>query len=111
MADETNNGAEAGAEAARQERLEEQIARLQADIMAISATLQRLTGEKIADAQKMAGEQYGDALRQGRQVLEDVTDQAGEFERTLKRTIRERPLTAVASALGIGYLLAMLSRR
>ena len=48
--------------------------------------------------------------RQGQNVIEDVQDQAGAFEQQLKDTIREKPLTAVASAIGIGFVLALLSR-
>jgi ElaB/YqjD/DUF883 family membrane-anchored ribosome-binding protein len=101
---------EATAAATDTAELKEQISKLQSDIMAISATLQRLTGEKIAEAQKTASGQYEQAMRQGRHMFEDVTDQATELERSLKHTIREKPLTAVATALGIGYVLALLSR-
>ena len=48
--------------------------------------------------------------RQGQHVVEDVQDQASALEKQLKDTIREKPLTAVASAVGIGFILALLSR-
>jgi ElaB/YqjD/DUF883 family membrane-anchored ribosome-binding protein len=110
MADEAPQENPEANTAADTAALREQVSKLQADILAISATLQRLTGEKLSEAQKTASSQYEEALRQGRNVFEDVTDQASELERSVKRTIREKPLTAVAAALGIGYVLALLSR-
>lgn len=92
------------------ERLEDQIAKLQTDVKAIAATLQKLTSEKLDEARQRADGTYEEAVRQGRHVLDDVAGQASEFEHSLKQNIRERPLTAVATALGIGYVLALLSR-
>ena len=47
---------------------------------------------------------------QGQQVVDEVQDQASAMEQQLKDTIRDKPLTAVASAVGIGFLLALLMR-
>jgi ElaB/YqjD/DUF883 family membrane-anchored ribosome-binding protein len=43
-------------------------------------------------------------------LVEEAQDQAGEYEKQLKDTIREKPLTAVATALGIGFVLALITR-
>ena len=43
-------------------------------------------------------------------MVEEAQDQAGEYEQQLKDTIREKPLTAVATALGVGFVLALLTR-
>lgn len=95
---------------AREEQLEVQIAQLQADLKGIAATLAKLSNDKVNEAKDVARSEALQLQRKGQHVLEDMQDQAGEFEQQLKDRIREKPLTAVASALGIGFILALLSR-
>lgn len=83
----------------REARLEEQVEQLQNDLKEIAATLARIGKSEAKQLQ-----------RKGEQVVEDVQDQASAVEKQLKDTIREKPLTAVASALGIGFILALLTR-
>jgi ElaB/YqjD/DUF883 family membrane-anchored ribosome-binding protein len=94
----------------REEQLEEQVMQLQADLKTITATLAKLTSEKVSDAKRAASGEIDKVRQQGQNVIEDVQDQAGQLEQQLKDTIREKPLTAVASAIGIGFVLALLSR-
>lgn len=95
----------------REEHLEDQIAQLQTDLKAIAATLAKLSGDKVNEARDVAQGEMRHLKRQGQHVIDDVQDQAGAMEKQLKDTIREKPLTAVASAVGIGFILALLSRR
>ncbi len=94
----------------REAQLEEQVAQLQDDIKAIAATLARLSNEKVSEVRGAAKTEVRNLQRQGQHVVEDVQDQASALEKQLKDTIREKPLTAVASAVGIGFILALLSR-
>tara|TARA_R110002124_G_scaffold114535_31_gene269540 strand:- start:10379 stop:10738 length:360 start_codon:yes stop_codon:yes gene_type:complete len=94
----------------REEQLEDQVAQLQADLKAIAATLSKLSSDKVSEASNTAKEEFRHIQRQGQHVLDEAQDQAGAFEQQLKDTIREKPLTAVASAIGIGFILALLSR-
>ncbi|MGV8831157.1 MAG: DUF883 family protein [Devosia sp.] len=94
----------------REEQLEDQIAQLQSDLKAIGATLSKLTANKVNEATDTAKDEARNLQRQGQHVIDDVQDQAGAIEQQLKDTIREKPLTAVASAVGIGFILALLSR-
>ena len=95
----------------REEQLELQIAQLQADLKGIAATLAKLSTDKVTEAKQLAKSEVAQLQLKGQHVLEDVQDQAGEFEQQLKDKIREKPLTAVASAIGVGFILALLSRR
>jgi len=99
------------ATASREERLEEQVAQLQADLKGIAATLAKLGGDKITEAREVAQSEVRHLRRQGQHMMDDVQEQAGEIEQQFKATIREKPITAVAAALGIGYILALISRR
>jgi ElaB/YqjD/DUF883 family membrane-anchored ribosome-binding protein len=105
-----SNGTRASAKP-REEQLEDQIAQLQTDLKTIAATLAKLSGEKVNEVRDVAQGEMRHLKRQGQHVIDDVQDQAGAMEQQLKDTIREKPLTAVASAVGIGFILALLSRR
>lgn len=95
---------------AREAQLEDQVSQLQDDIKAIAATLARLSNEKVNEVRDVAKSEARHLQRQGQHVVEDVQEQASALEQQLKDTIREKPLTAVASAVGIGFILALLSR-
>ena len=94
----------------REQELEVQISQLQADLKGISETLAKLTGEKMGEARAVAKTEMRHLQAKGQQMLGEAQDQAGEMEKQLKDTIREKPLTAVAAAAGIGFVLALLTR-
>ena len=95
---------------ARERELEEQVAQLQEDLKAITSTLRKLSGEKANTAQNIAISEMQHLKSQGEAMLAEAQDQASVYEKQLKDTIREKPLTAVASALGVGFVLALLTR-
>jgi ElaB/YqjD/DUF883 family membrane-anchored ribosome-binding protein len=95
---------------AREAQLEDQVAQLQTDLKAIAATLARLGNEKVSEVRDVAKGEARHLQRQGQHVIDDVQEQASAMEKQLKDTIREKPLTAVASAVGIGFILALLTR-
>src|SRR5688572_12806160 len=90
--------------------LEDQIEQLQDDVRAIAKSLTRLGEDKVKEAQRYARGEYKNLLHQGQSVAGDVTDEFEAVEKQIKDTIRARPLTAMASAIGIGFLLAVLTR-
>lgn len=94
----------------REKELEAQVAQLQTDLKAITETLGKLTGEKVGEARDVAKAEMRHLQRKGQHMLDEAQDQAGEMEKQLKDTIREKPLTAVAAAAGIGFVLALLTR-
>ncbi|WP_164854854.1 MULTISPECIES: DUF883 family protein [unclassified Devosia] len=96
--------------ASKEQQLEQQVSQLQNDIRDIAATLAQLTGEKVTEARGIAETEMHRLKRHGQNALDEVQDQAGALEESLKQTIREKPFTAVASALGVGFILALLSR-
>ena len=90
--------------------LEDQIDQLQDDVRAIAKSLTRMGEDKVKEAQRYARGEYKNLLHQGQSVLGDVSDEFEAVEKQIKDTIRARPLTAMASAIGIGFLLAVLTR-
>lgn len=97
-------------EEAREAELQAQISQLQTDLKAIAATLTKLTGEKVEEVRDAAKGEMRHLRRQGQGLLDEAQSQAGAMEKQLTDTIREKPLTAVASAMGIGFILALLTR-
>jgi ElaB/YqjD/DUF883 family membrane-anchored ribosome-binding protein len=90
--------------------LEEQIEQLQQDLKGIAATLAGLAGDKVTEARGVAEKEARHLARTGQHAVDEVQDELGQLERRLKDTIREKPLTAVAGALALGFLLAVVSR-
>jgi hypothetical protein len=42
--------------------------------------------------------------------MENAQDEFSAFEKQIKDTIREKPLTAVAGAMALGFLIAVITR-
>lgn len=91
-------------------QLQAQIDRLQDDIKAIANSLTKVGKEKIAEGRGRAKSEYKNLLHAGEQYVDLAMDEFGQVEKQIKDTIREKPLTAVVSAIGIGFLLAILTR-
>jgi ElaB/YqjD/DUF883 family membrane-anchored ribosome-binding protein len=94
----------------RNEGLEEQMARLQADLKAIAATIAGMADDKAAEATGAARSQVRHLVHSGQQAVDTVQDEFGEMEKQIKDTIRAKPLTAVAGAIAIGFCLALITR-
>ena len=96
--------------AAAPDNLEAQVAQLQADIKSITQTLQRMGENKVGEVQGMAKRRAADLRGRGEEMLESAQDEFNAFEKQIKDTIREKPLTAVAGALAMGFILAVITR-
>jgi len=94
----------------REAQLEDQISQLQNDLKSIASTLAKLSNDKVNEVKAVAKSEAHHLQRQAEHVVEDVQERASDLEAQLKDTIREKPLTAVASAMGIGFILALLTR-
>ena len=105
----TEAGAKASADL-HSEELSEQIAQLQKDLKSIASTVSSLAESKVAEAQAVAKKEIGNIAKAGQHTVEDVQDEFSHLEKQLKDTIRQKPLTAVAGAIALGFLLAVVSR-
>jgi ElaB/YqjD/DUF883 family membrane-anchored ribosome-binding protein len=113
------NGARRASAAARaaaasaeshEDELGDQISQLQADMKAIAQTLAGLAEDKVNEAQSVAKREVKNVTKAGQNAIEDAQDEFNQLERQIKDTIREKPLTAVAGAIALGYILAVVSR-
>ena len=96
--------------AAEPDDLEAQIAQLQADIKSITQTLGRMGEDKVGEVQGLAKRRAAALRGKGEEMLESAQDEFNAFEKQIKDTIREKPLTAVAGAIALGFILAVVTR-
>lgn len=91
--------------------LEADIAQLKADLANIAKQLQ-VTGEHSYGTARRAAAEGVDQLRaQGEAAMEKVRVNANDLEAQLAASVREKPLTALGIAAGVGFLLALMTRR
>jgi ElaB/YqjD/DUF883 family membrane-anchored ribosome-binding protein len=95
---------------AREDDLSAQVQQLQSDLKSIASTLATLAEDKVHDAQSVAKREVKNVAKAGQNALEDAQDEFGALEKQIKDTIREKPLTAVAGAIALGFVLAVVSR-
>ncbi|MCO4317485.1 DNA gyrase subunit B [Phyllobacterium sp. 21LDTY02-6] len=98
-------------EAQTDQDLQAQVAALKEDIANIAATLSRIGKDSTRGARANAAETLETARLKGEEALDDLRLRAKDLEEQLAETVRENPLTTVAVAAGIGFLLACLTRR
>ena len=94
----------------RDDDLELQIERLQQDLKAIASSVTQLAERKVGEAQGRAETEVRNLVKGGQQAMEELQDEFSDVERQLKQTIRRKPLTAVAGAMALGFVLALITR-
>jgi ElaB/YqjD/DUF883 family membrane-anchored ribosome-binding protein len=81
------------------------------DAEALLRATEGQAGEKIAEIRARAEETLGGARERLRGAGDEVEARARTAARSTDAYVRENPWTAVAVAVGIGYLLGQLGRR
>lgn len=91
--------------------LEEEMARLRADIASLAETLRDLAKEVASDTVDAVKEKLGQASGEVRDVASRAKEKAASAADSAEDTVKEHPLASVLIALGLGFLLAQLLRR
>jgi ElaB/YqjD/DUF883 family membrane-anchored ribosome-binding protein len=104
-ADKNGNGARAT------EDLAADIELLKADIAKLTKQLQETGQHSYGAARRAANEGVEQLKAQGEAALENLRANASDIERQISDTVREKPVTALAIAAGVGFLFALLTRR
>lgn len=90
---------------------ETQIEILRAEVAKLSRQLSS-SGERSYVAARRAASDGVDHLRaQGEATLDGLRANARDIEQQVTTAVREKPVTALAIAAGIGFLFALLARR
>jgi len=100
----------ARASRSRDDALETQVARLQTDLKNIATTIAGMADDKVSEARGVAKSEVKNLVKQGQDAVDGIQDEFGHMEKQIKDTIREKPLTAVAGAIALGFVLALITR-
>jgi ElaB/YqjD/DUF883 family membrane-anchored ribosome-binding protein len=95
---------------AKADDLEAQVHQLQTDIRSITHTLGRMGETTVDQVKSTARSKAHDIAQRGQAAVEDAQDEFTQLEKQIKDTIREKPLTAVAGAIALGFVLAVVTR-
>jgi ElaB/YqjD/DUF883 family membrane-anchored ribosome-binding protein len=91
---------------------------LEADIRQLKADIEKLTRQLAATgehgygaARRAASESVEQLRAQGEAALGTLRGSAQDIEAQVVAHVREKPVTSLAIAAGVGFLFALLSRR
>lgn len=91
--------------------MEAQIAHLKAEMSKLAESVSNagsVISKDVKGSARVKGEQV---RRQSEATIRDLREQLDEIEATVSGHVRERPLTAIAAAAGVGFLIALVARR
>jgi len=91
--------------------LEADIKQLREDIAKLTEQLARTGQHSYGAARRAAAEGVEQLRAQGEAAMEGLKSNAQDFEDQLTAAVREKPITYLAIAAGIGYFLALMQRR
>jgi len=104
-------GAEMGSSGMSSPEMEAQIDVLKSEISKLKAQLQS-SGERSMDAIKnIAQEGVSKARARGEAAMDGLRSEAGDIEGEIVARVREKPVTSLAIAAGVGFLFALMTRR
>jgi ElaB/YqjD/DUF883 family membrane-anchored ribosome-binding protein len=91
--------------------IEADLRQLREDVAKLAEQLAK-TGQHSYGAARRAASEGLEQLRvQGEAAVEGLKDNAHDIEDQMTAKVREKPITALAIAAGVGYFLALLTRR
>jgi ElaB/YqjD/DUF883 family membrane-anchored ribosome-binding protein len=111
MANESTGGSQGRRSSAGEESLEGQVETLKAELANVSATLSELVKSSVRQGRAKAERTAEQYLRQGQEQADAAVDSARAYGEALEGQITKNPFTAVLVALGLGYLVGLMSRR
>ncbi|MGC4026600.1 MAG: DUF883 C-terminal domain-containing protein [Mesorhizobium sp.] len=91
--------------------LEEDVRQLQRDIKKLTELLAKTKQDSYSAASKAASEGIEQLRAQGDAAVEGLRQSAEDMEAQLVSAVREKPVTSLAIAAGVGFLFALISRR
>lgn len=116
MAASTRKTAKAGSDTDKvsgptERSLEEEIKQLQKDVAKLTEQLTKTGRHSYETARKAAAVGVDQLKSQGESAYDDLRSGAENIEAQLTDAVREKPVTSLAIAAGVGFLFALLSRR
>lgn len=91
--------------------IESDLAELREQVAELTKQLAAVGEKSVSTARRAASEGVEQLRSQGEAKLSELRDTANDFEARVTETVREKPVTSLAIAAGIGFLFAMIARR
>ena len=91
--------------------LEADIKQLKADIEKLTKQLAKTGEHGYGTARRAATEGVEQLRAQGEAAFDSLRGSAKDIEAQLLANVREKPVTSLAIAAGVGFLFALLARR
>jgi ElaB/YqjD/DUF883 family membrane-anchored ribosome-binding protein len=91
--------------------LEAEIAKLREEMAKLAEQIARTGDTSYSAARRAASEGMEQLKVQGEAAMEDLKANARDVEQQITEAVREKPITSLAIAAGIGFLFAVLMRR
>jgi len=91
--------------------LEADIARLKDDLAKLASQFASLGEQSVHTARRAASEGVEQLKARGEAKYAELKSSAHDVEEQLASAVREKPITSLAIAAGVGFLFAMLTRR
>ena len=91
--------------------LEADIRQLKADIEKLTKQLAKTGEHGYGTARRAATEGVEQLRAQGEAAFDNLRSNAKDIEAQMMASVREKPVTSLAIAAGVGFLFALLARR
>lgn len=93
------------------EELKAEIAKLRKEISDLAKHVTQVGDMSARTARKTASAKAEELRKQGEAAFEELRSNALDYEKQLTETVREKPITSLAIAAGVGFFFALLARR
>jgi ElaB/YqjD/DUF883 family membrane-anchored ribosome-binding protein len=87
------------------------VAKLREDITRLANEIAALGRQSVNTAKRAAAEGVDQLRAQGEAGVDGLRANAQDAQEQLVQTVREKPITSLAVAAGIGFLFALMTRR
>jgi ElaB/YqjD/DUF883 family membrane-anchored ribosome-binding protein len=87
------------------------VAKLREDLAKLASQMSTLGKQSLNTAKHAAAEGVDQLRSQGEATMAGLRTNARDVEQQLSETVREKPMTSLAIAAGIGFLFALMTRR
>lgn len=90
---------------------EAQIATLKEELAKVKAQLASSGARSASAARRAAASGADHLLAQGEAAMDELRANAHDVEQRIVATVRDKPVTSLAIAAGVGFLFALIARR
>jgi ElaB/YqjD/DUF883 family membrane-anchored ribosome-binding protein len=93
------------------EELKAEIAKLRQELADLAKHVSKVGDMSARTARKAASAKADELRAQGEAAFDDLRASALDYEKQLTDSVREKPITSLAIAAGVGFFFALLTRR